>query len=387
MDFGALPPEINSGRMYSGPGPGPMLAAASGWDSLAAELGTAAATYDSVITGLTSQEWLGPASESAAAAAAPYVAWMADTAAQAEHTATQVRAAVGAYETAFSATVPPPLIAANRTQLTGLVATNFFGQNSPAIAATEAQYSEMWAQDAAAMYGYAGASASASAVTPFAAPPQTTSPNGQTGPQAATAASSVVPQALQHLSSATASSTLTSATTTGTTTTPTDLGTWLYNQLVGLTTANRTTVLKQVNGDLGYFPLGLGQFNASIGQQLIPGTPGGAGGSGSSPLAPGGWGPGPWAAAPSVSGGVGQAGTVGRLSVPSTWAAATPATTPATTSAPVSAINASSHPHTGPNGLLRGIPLSNTGAGRRAGGFVHKYGFRHTVMPRSPGAG
>ncbi|WP_203115967.1 PPE domain-containing protein, partial [Mycobacterium canetti] len=25
MDFGALPPEINSGRMYSGPGSGPML--------------------------------------------------------------------------------------------------------------------------------------------------------------------------------------------------------------------------------------------------------------------------------------------------------------------------------------------------------------------------
>ena len=52
-------------------------------------------------------------------------------------------------------TVPPPVIAANRTQLMSLTATNFFGQNTPAIAATEAQYSEMWAQDAAAMYGYA----------------------------------------------------------------------------------------------------------------------------------------------------------------------------------------------------------------------------------------
>jgi len=29
MDFGALPPEINSGRMYSGPGPTTMLAAGS----------------------------------------------------------------------------------------------------------------------------------------------------------------------------------------------------------------------------------------------------------------------------------------------------------------------------------------------------------------------
>lgn len=43
MDFGVLPPEINSGRMYAGPGSGPMMAAAAAWDSLAAELGLAAA--------------------------------------------------------------------------------------------------------------------------------------------------------------------------------------------------------------------------------------------------------------------------------------------------------------------------------------------------------
>ena len=32
MDFAFLPPEINSGRMYDGPGSGPMLAAAAAWD-------------------------------------------------------------------------------------------------------------------------------------------------------------------------------------------------------------------------------------------------------------------------------------------------------------------------------------------------------------------
>src|SRR5262245_59446056 len=153
--------------MYAGPGSSPMLAAAAAWDGLAAELRLAAGSYDLAISELTSAPWLGPASVSMAAAAAPYMAWMSSTAGQAEDAATQAEAAVVAYETAFAATVPPPVIAANRALLMTLIATNFFGQNSPAIAVSEAQYSEMWAQDAAAMYGYAGASAAASMLMPF----------------------------------------------------------------------------------------------------------------------------------------------------------------------------------------------------------------------------
>jgi len=178
MDFGALPPEINSGRMYAGPGSGPMLAAAAGWNELAAELYSAAASYFSVISGLTDGSWRGPASVSMAGAAATYVAWMNAAATQAQQAATQVEAAASAFETAFAATVPPPLIAANRAQLAMLVATDFLGINTAAIMATEAQYAEMWAQDAAAMYGYAGSSAAAATLTPFTAPPQNTDPAG-----------------------------------------------------------------------------------------------------------------------------------------------------------------------------------------------------------------
>ncbi|ORW50799.1 hypothetical protein AWB90_05985 [Mycobacterium paraense] len=175
FDFGALPPEINSGRMYVGAGAGPMLAAAAAWDELATELQSTAAAYGSTIQGLAAGPWTGPSSIAMAAAAAPYVAWMSATGAQAEEAATQAKLAAGAYETAFAATVPPPVIAANRALLMTLIATNFLGQNTPAIAATEAQYAEMWAQDAAAMYAYAASSASASTLTPFTEPPQTTS--------------------------------------------------------------------------------------------------------------------------------------------------------------------------------------------------------------------
>ncbi|OBB99230.1 PPE family protein [Mycobacterium sp. 852002-40037_SCH5390672] len=207
MDFGLLPPEINSGRMYTGPGPGPLLAAAAAWDELAVQLHSSAASYTSVISGLTSG-WQGPSSAAMAAAAAPYAAWMSATAVQVEQTALQAKAAVAAYETAFAATVPPPVIAANRTQLMALIATNFFGQNTPAIMTTQAHYIEMWAQDAAAMYGYAGSSAMASQLTPFTPAPQTTNSDGTASQAAATAhaismAAGTQTQSLPQLMSAT----------------------------------------------------------------------------------------------------------------------------------------------------------------------------------------
>src|SRR3984885_10774013 len=187
MDFGALPPEINSARMYFGPGSGPMLAAAAAWDGVADELRSTASTYRSVISELTDEGWLGPASASMAAAVAPYVTWMNVTGVQAEQTAAKAAAAAGAFEAAFASTVPPAAGAANPAQLIALVATNVIGQNTPAIAATEAQYGEMWAQDAAAMYGYAANSASASTLKPFAQPVQTTKPAGQASQAAAVA--------------------------------------------------------------------------------------------------------------------------------------------------------------------------------------------------------
>ncbi|BCI86734.1 hypothetical protein NIIDMKKI_19400 [Mycobacterium kansasii] len=165
MDFGSLPPEVNSGRMYCGLGAGPMLAAATAWDELAAELHSAADAHRSAIMALTAT-WQGCASTSMASAAAHHVAWLSATAAHAELTATHARAAVSAYEAAFAATVPPPVIAANRALLATLVATNILGQNGPAIAATEARYGQMWAQDAATMYAYAASSDAATRHTP-----------------------------------------------------------------------------------------------------------------------------------------------------------------------------------------------------------------------------
>lgn len=185
MFYGAFPPEFNSGRIYAGPGAESLVAAATAWENLATELQAAASSYSSVISNLTTGPWMGPSSLAMAAAAAPYVAWIQQAATQAEQAAGQATAAAVAYETAFAAHVPPPVIAENRALLAQLVATNLFGQNTAAIAATETQYSEMWAQDAVAMDTYAGSSEAASRFTPFTEPPPTTNTAG-TAMQAAT---------------------------------------------------------------------------------------------------------------------------------------------------------------------------------------------------------
>lgn len=186
FDFGALPPEINSGRIYLGPGSAPLLAAATAWNALAAELQATAASYTSTITELSSS-WQGPSSQAAASAAAPYTEWLSNTSAQAEQTAAQAQAAAAAYEAAFAASIPPPVIEANRALLAALVATNFLGINTPAIAATEAAYAEFWAQDAGAMYAYSGAASAATQLTSFTEAPQTTNAGGQASQAASTA--------------------------------------------------------------------------------------------------------------------------------------------------------------------------------------------------------
>lgn len=208
IDFGALPPEVNSARMYAGPGAGPLLVSAAAWDALGAELESFATGYSATLAEIQGQRWSGAASDAMAAAAAPYVQWVTTTASQAEDAAGRARAAAAAYEAAFAATVPPAVVTANRTLLAVLLATNFFGQNTSAIAATEAEYAEMWAQDAAAMYVYGASASAAAALNPFDPPPQTTNPGGVTPVAVVGQAVSSAPQ-----SAASATSTSTAITT------------------------------------------------------------------------------------------------------------------------------------------------------------------------------
>jgi PPE-repeat protein len=184
LDYGALPPEVNSARMYSGPGSGSMMTAAAAWEGLANGLESVSRGYVSVISHLQGESWKGGASAAMGSAAAPYIAWCAATSAIAEQTGAHARAAAAAYENAFASMVPPALVTANRMQLANLVATNFLGQNSALIGQIEATYEEMWAQDAASMYTYAASSAAATALPQYQEPQSITN-GGEQGAQSA----------------------------------------------------------------------------------------------------------------------------------------------------------------------------------------------------------
>ena len=287
MDFGLLPPEINSGRMYTGPGAGPMLAAATAWSGLADQMHSAAAAYESVLADLTAQ-WRGPSAARMFSALEPYRAWTAATAGQAEAAATQAMAAVAAYEDAFCATVPPPVITANRAQLAALVATNIFGQNTPAIMATELHYAEMWAQDAVAMYGYAGRAASTLPSRPFTPPPDVTQP----------AASPADPSSLLS-----------------------GLDAFLTGPFSPLELYKLPAVAQLLAGQCYLLPRAMGNLLGALGKTAAPA----AGGELLTRILTA---PGPVGAG-AMSASVGRAELVGALSVPKTWASPTPAAIPA----------------------------------------------------------
>jgi PPE-repeat protein len=190
MDYGLEPPEVNSGRMYAGFGSGPLMAAAAAYQALAAELGMSGASFGEVVDALASASWLGPSSVAMLSASMPYVTWMLTTAAQCEEAAMGATQGAAAFETAYASVIPPAVIAENRTELATLVATNFMGVNSAAIAANEATYSEFWAQDASTMYGYAGQlTAISGALVPFMPAAPTTDPAGLAAQAAAVGAS------------------------------------------------------------------------------------------------------------------------------------------------------------------------------------------------------
>jgi PPE-repeat protein len=287
-----------------------------------------------------------------------------------------------------------------------LVSNNVFGQNIAAIAKVEAQYAEMWAQDATAMYNYAGQSAAAAKVTPFAAAPQITSPTAQAAQATATASAtatsagnsqstlsqiiSSLPNQMNSLASPVSASSSAATTTTtpltelwflltGNTTLPTNLGSVIsaYSPF--------SSVYYNTEG-LPYFSVGMANFGVQIAK-----TAGMLGGVGPAAAAPplsglgnlgGMLGGGGGVSGGAVKAAAASADILGRMSVPATWTHATgalthPAAVATHTMTPVG--------QEGQGNLMGGMPLA--GSHTRGAAIGPKYGLRPKVMSRPPSAG
>ncbi|GJP24090.1 PPE family protein [Mycobacterium marinum] len=373
--------------MYTGPGSASLRAAAASWNSISVELHSAAESYRAMIADLTSFQWLGPSSAAMIASMLPYVEWLEATAVQAGHSAMQASAAAAAYEQAFAMTVPPPAIVANRTELAGLIATNFFGQNTAAIAANEAEYAEMWATDATAMTSYSTTSATARALTPFTSPHQSTNPAGL-GAQSAAVANSTANAAA-------------------------DGGNWLGNLIITIGEAfapfapEVTVALVAVGEAINALPFpsffaddftildGILAFYATIGSiqniesmssgiigtedtlGLVPHAAAAAADAPNALAALGGE-PAMGAELGPIAAELSSGNRIGQMSVPPSWSEPKVTTIKALQATPLTTLPTDEVPASG----IPGMPgMAMTGAGR--GGVAPRYGVRLTVMPRT----
>jgi len=167
-----------------------LLAAANAWRQLAIELEETAAYYASTVAGIP---WQGPSATAMTLSTIPYVSWMHTTAAQAAQMSMAAITMASSFVATQTAVVHPSVVTANRTLLAHLTATNFFGINFPAIAATEAQYMQMWAGNTTAVLGYHGASLQTMAMPTFTPPSPMATPTATAAQTAAVTAAAAAP--------------------------------------------------------------------------------------------------------------------------------------------------------------------------------------------------
>jgi PPE-repeat protein len=386
LSFAAIPPEITSSLIYSGAGSAPLMAAATAYANLAAEVSSTATQWESIVSLLTSEQWTGGGSTAAAAAAQPIVTYLTETASTLEQASAQATASAAAFEAVFAAVVPPQVVIANRTLQASLLPLAIIPTVAAEIAALDAQYAEFWAQDAAAMAAYQAASAAAGTLTPVTPLTSTTNPAAAATVDNAALAGNTANGTVQALASPLSDAfTLPDANSNLLDSIDNFLGTpSVFNAINGgvNTAAWFTMITIPTAVSLGHT---LGAVPAiAVGDVAPDGVAGITEGTMVGTVAPVGGLGGVSGVGTAASAAVGQASTVGRLSVPATWSAAAPATQAASAAAPLegsgwTVASEAAEPVTAMPGMP-GMAAAAKGAG--AYGSGPRYGIKPIVMPK-----
>lgn len=390
VEYGALPPEINSGRAYAGPQSGPLTAAAGAWQALAANLASNAAALNGAIMALLAGGWQGPSSAMMAASGAENVRWLFQAATQAQETALAAEQAALAIEAAHAGVVPPPVIEANRNLLQALIASNVMGCNAGPIAACVAAYDEMWTQDASTMYGFsADAAGITGALVPFTPLEPTVNPGGLAGQAAAVAQAGGTAAGQAGQNAATAGQSTASMGGGDATSIMT-----MAPQFMSAVPQALQGLAQPLMGGMGNPLQSLGGFQSLLSPFMSMMNPamGGIGGTGAATSAAsalgatgglgGGFGGGGLGA---LSAGLGRAGSLGGLSVPATWAAS--AQSGGAGAAPISASDGASgaaapSAASGGGGAGAGAPMAAMQGKENSSGDGPSYGAPVRVLPR-----
>lgn len=337
MDFATLPPEVISTLLWTGPGAGSLLDATAAWEQLATELSSTASSYRTVIAAIA---WTGPSSVAMRSTARGYVDWLTSTASHAQQSSMATQAAAMAYQTAHESVVNPAIVIANRTQLVALQAANLFGQLTALIAANEAAYEQMWAQDTTAMTVYSAQSNTATAALPTFTTLQTTTNTADASP----------PSNVDLSPSGWIGQLILSTISSG----PYQLPTSVLALLTGLWAVSSVAAVPDV----------LNRISNSIGIPAVV-----------APVIP--------TPAPPVRANIGGSAQIGRLSVPTSWAHPPESRTPGTQQVVVPG-----KPGATPIPVPLPMPL---GTGQRNGERRTKtdpeYGFAPKVVHRTPAGG
>ncbi|AGC63067.1 PPE family protein [Mycobacterium liflandii 128FXT] len=166
----ALPPEVHSTLLSTGPGPSALWSAAAAWRALATQYTDISDELTQLLATVRAGSWDGPTAERFVAAHQPFLDWLAQAAAVANAAATAHESAAAGYTSALAAMPTLAELATNHAVHGALVATNFFGINTIPIAFNESDYMRMWVQAAITMTGYQAVSQHSVTATPRTSP-------------------------------------------------------------------------------------------------------------------------------------------------------------------------------------------------------------------------